>query len=364
MIISILTATWQYNLGDELILLEEYKILKEQFSDAKFNIFTYDKKSSFIQDEVNYVTYFPTWIRKKIFLNLKYLYQNILAFYKSDLIIIWWWWLIYDNEFQKSKLPILQWKFRIFLAKLFRKKVIYLAIWINIKEKNYEKIKYLFNWNNIYVSVRDLKSKLILKNLKIESSLIYDPVFLLSTKEENKFKTKTVWISLRKGYLKNEEENIKQMVLFLSRLWYKIIFLTHSFHLKDWLANDYEFLKTFSKKYKLWITNSLIETLSVYKKLDFVIAMRFHSIILSIIYNIPFLWLSYSQKTEEILKTISYKYFLNSKEFDFEKFSKLFSDLETKKDSIKFDLKTKTNKIKKQLKNIIINFLNYGLGKN
>jgi hypothetical protein len=165
MYISLLTATWNYNLWDELILLEEYKIFKEKFPQARFNIFTYDKKSSLIQDSVNYISYFPSNIRRNILGNFKYLWQNIITIYNSDLIIIWWWGLIYDTEIQKSLFSIAQWKFRIFLAKIFKKDVIYFALWINIKEKNYKKIKYLFTWKNIKVSVRDKKSQEILDKI-------------------------------------------------------------------------------------------------------------------------------------------------------------------------------------------------------
>ncbi len=359
--ISILTATWNYNLWDELILFEEYKIFKEVFKESKFNIFTYDKNSCFIKDNVNYINYFPSWIKKYFFTNLKYLWQNIITFYKSDLIIIWWWWLIYDREIQKSKSNLLQWKFRVFLAKLFWKKIIYFAIWINIQEKNYKKIKFLFNGENIKISVRDKKSQEILEKIWVKSTLIYDPVFLLNWNDINKHKNKTVWISIRQGYLKNEKENLKQIILYFSRYWYKIIFLTHSIHKKDAIANDYKFLLNLSKKYKCLITENLNQTLLTYKNLDLLIGMRLHSMILSSLYSIPFIWINYNTKTEELLKILNYKYYLNSKEFNFENFINLFKEIQQKKDIIKFDLNEKTNKIKKQLKFNIINFLDYGL---
>ena len=40
------------------------------------------------------------------------------------------------------------------------------------------------------------------------------------------------------------------------------------------------------------------------KKIDFALAMRLHSIILSQVYNIPFIWFSYSKKTAEILNEL------------------------------------------------------------
>ena len=41
---SIFTATGAYNLGDELILLQEYEYLHNRYPDATFTIFTYDRK--------------------------------------------------------------------------------------------------------------------------------------------------------------------------------------------------------------------------------------------------------------------------------------------------------------------------------
>ena len=46
------------------------------------------------------------------------------------------------------------------------------------------------------------------------------------------------------------------------------------------------------------------------KKVDIVLAQRLHSIILSQVYEIPFIGISYSRKTKEILNEL--KYYNNS----------------------------------------------------
>jgi len=43
----------------------------------------------------------------------------------------------------------------------------------------------------------------------------------------------------------------------------------------------------------------------IYKEFDICLAMRLHSIILSQVYEIPFVGISYSRKTEEILKNLN-----------------------------------------------------------
>lgn len=360
--ISIFTATGHYNLGDELILLQEYEVLKEKYPNANFYIFTYDKKSSLIEDKIKYIKYFPSNIKKKPFKNIKYLWKNIVAIYKSDLIIIWGGGLIYESEVQSSSSPIMQWKFRVFLAKLFRKKLVYLSVWINTSSP--KKIKYLFNGKKTTVSVRDIKSQQILENIWIKSIILTDPVFNL--KSENspilgvRGKEKTIWISLRKWYLKDEQDFIKQAILYLSKSGYKIVFLSHSIHQKDLLANDYLFLKDIAKKYNIEITSKISDTLKAYKKLDYVIGMRFHSLVLSIVYNIPFLALSYWQKTEELLKSFDYKFKLNSFDIEFEDFIKKFSELVSSNKAL-FDFSAKIDKIKQDYNINITKLLKNGL---
>jgi polysaccharide pyruvyl transferase WcaK-like protein len=86
--------------------------------------------------------------------------------------------------------------------------------------------------------------------------------------------------------------------------------LPHSFHKTDILANDYKFLSKFLRvTEKIRIINSMDEVYLkyIYKEMDIVLAMRLHSIILSQVYNIPYIAISYSTKTNEILDQIQKK---------------------------------------------------------
>lgn len=360
MVISLLTATWHYNLWDELILLQEYKILNWLYPRAKFNIFTYDKESSLLPENksIKYVTYSPINMYKKPFSNIKYLFDNIFTIAKSDIIIIWWGWLIYEKEKQWPRSPIFYRKLRIFLSKLFNKKIVWLAIWIAYNEKNINKIKFLFSWKKTRISVRDMNSKILLKKIWIEATLINDPVFTYDSMNLDNKDSKKIWISVRKWYLKDEMENLKQIVLYLSRKWYDIIFISHSVHEEDFQANDYLFIKDLAKTYNIQITKTLKETLEIYPKLKFVIGMRLHSLILSTIHNIPFLAISYGVKTDELLKNLNYNYQINPKTFEFEKFIKIFLELESKENDAKFALKAKYDTIKGSINLEYNNFFN------
>ena len=72
---------------------------------------------------------------------------------------------------------------------------------------------------------------------------------------------------------------------------------------RDEVFEDFEFLKKFVKDW-VEIKQNLQEVYDIYKnkKIDFCIAMRLHSMILSQVYEIEYLWVSYSLKTEEALK--------------------------------------------------------------
>lgn len=164
--ISILTASGKYNLGDELILAEEFRHLKNHFPRATFSVFTYDTESLLINDsQIETMTFFPNKIKQKPLKNIIYFFQNIWTIFRSDLIVIGGGGLIYDRETQKNMLPMFQWKARVFLAKLFRKKILWWAVGINLLEENMQKIHFLFSGKNSIVTVRDEKSLETLKKI-------------------------------------------------------------------------------------------------------------------------------------------------------------------------------------------------------
>ena len=65
MIISIFASIWAQNLGDELILKNEIKMLEEEYwKDTQFFVFSYDSKNPFYKkSNIKYIEYFPIWIK-------------------------------------------------------------------------------------------------------------------------------------------------------------------------------------------------------------------------------------------------------------------------------------------------------------
>ena len=344
MIISIFASIWSENLWDELILKNEIKILEEKYwKNVEFKVFTYNTDYVFFQKyNIEFIEYFPFWIKKiwNIFKNIKNLFLFINAVQISDLIVVWWWGLFYDHEMIQSHWNSLNiWLFRTKVFRLFKKKILFFSIGLNIKNKlNYPKVKKIFTWN-IEVNVRDHYSKNLLKELWIKSKFVLDPVFLdtwnvdkvlkksfllkkidsnsfdISDLLKINFKWKKVGIAFRRFFLKDEEENILKIIKLILKKWWKIDLKSNSFHKEDEFSNDFIFLNNFITRLSLkWLSiennieifKNMRESYNIYKnkKIDICLSMRLHSIILSQVYEIPFVAFTYARKTNEVLDII------------------------------------------------------------
>lgn len=351
MLITIFASIGCQNLGDELILKNEIILLEKQYSvlnkkgvliKPKFIVFSYNPKDVFFsQENITYKSYFPIWLRKKrnILKNIFWFIAFLHHASRSDLIIVWGGGIIYDNELQVNKNPLDSWIFRTNIFRFFRKKFDFYAVGLNIAhESNMQKVQKIFQWSH-HISVRDSYSQKLLWKLWYDVELTKDPVFydnnwnletgsyMLAQLNSFEFSYKSlgglnlqwkrVGISLRSWYLVDTDKNmqermeewkINEVINYLLSQDAEIVLLPHSFHNEDAQANDYIFLKKFLRVgRKISIRNNMQGVYEQYTKggLDLCIAMRLHSIILSQVYEIPFIALSYSTKTDEILKNIN-----------------------------------------------------------
>lgn len=341
MLISVFASIWSQNLWDELILKNEIKLLRQEYSDKKlkFIVFSYDYKNPFYNDaDIEYREYFPIDSKKKrnIFRNILNFFSFLFVVLRTDLIIIWWGGLFFDEERQTTANPLKIWLYRTNIFRFFHKKIRFFAVWLNVqKEENKQIIKEIFSFS-YKIWVRDNFSNNLLKELDIASEIVMDPVFYDNwlnpdfkknlcikklkskwfTTEDLKtidFSWKKVWISFRKWYISKSNNDqmefliVKDILEFLKQKWAQIVLLPHSFHKTDIEANDYIWMKNFKEKILgIEIAHSMEETYSYYKekKLDIVLAQRLHSIILSHTYDINYISISYSKKTDEVLKII------------------------------------------------------------
>lgn len=327
--ILILASVWCQNLWDELIVKNEIKYLEEIYWKCVFIVSTYDKSEKFYSKKaVKFIEYFPLGIKnpRNIFRNIRNFYHLVRSIIWSDFVVFWGWWIFYDSEIQTTKTPLKTWLFRSYLVRFLRTEL--KILWVSISIKNKESkniIKDIFKKSSEN-RVRDKESFKILEDLGIESKIIPDFVFRENLKEEKtekivkfeqaetvkikdfnytNFQWKTVWLALRKGYIKKEEKFIKELTQKITKEWWKVILIPHSFHKTDIIANDYEFLKEFSSE-DIKICENMKESFEIYseKKIDLLIAMRLHSIILWYCYNIKTIPISYATKTESIIKTL------------------------------------------------------------
>lgn len=211
--------------------------------------------------------------------------------------------------------------------------MIFYGISIDLKNLwNKKLIQEIFD-RNFRVFVRDEATRLFLQDIWVTSKEIWDPVFYdngeefpkeslaLKTVPSNEVqasdlenidvKDKIIWIAVRQWYFqegKDEAELVKEsLATLLKRGVKQIILLPMSFHPSDYQANDYYFLKNFIWENIVMGGETMEEVYKNFKekKIDMCIAMRLHSIILSQVYQIPYIALSYSKKTDEILKKLS-----------------------------------------------------------
>ncbi len=358
--ISIFASIWSQNLWDELILKNEILLLEEAYSEfyrvpkstLHFNVFSYDTKHIFFEKEnVKYYEYFPIAIKniKNVTRNIKNFSETIKIIRSSDIIVIWWWGIFYDTEHQSVWSPLKQWMWRSKVLKFFKKRVEFFRVGIDIKnDKNNKYIDEIFSCAS-KISVRDGQSYDLLYNLGYWDilSLEKDPVF----SNKKKYRVRKMALTIEKPVTKNTSFQVyidsKKLSSFWSILkshsinfngkrvgvsmrslpidWYEadlidilsqiiekgwdLIFIPHSFHASDTLANDFIFLekikifleKKFNKQF--FIASNLEESYETYtqKKIDINLAQRLHAIILSYTYEINFIAISYSKKTDEIL---------------------------------------------------------------
>jgi len=94
--IALMTATGQHNLGDELILVQEIRILQSEFPSVTICVFTHDVRSTraFLEaleidmSDIVFRTYFPNHIRRRPLRNLVHLIANIITIAGSKVLII------------------------------------------------------------------------------------------------------------------------------------------------------------------------------------------------------------------------------------------------------------------------------------
>ena len=275
------------NFGDEAILSVLVKKLKE------------------LNHKITVITSDPEYTNAK-YKNIRCVYtfkmQNIVnALIKSDYLISGGGSLLQDTTSLKS---LIYYLLVIFLALFFGKKVIIFAQGIGpINNKFGIFLTKTLLKHCHYVSVRDVKSFELLKSWGVDAELLCDPIF--STKIDSDIeKENKVAIQLRDFKTMNED--------FIDRLAQKVATELSDKEIEIYSFQDsidLEICKRFEKSLRLLKPEMKInlysgltdeEIVQHISKAQYLIAMRFHAIIIGLLANVKTLSINYDIKIEKI----------------------------------------------------------------
>ena len=318
--ICLFTATGAENLGDELITLCELEHFLEIPTLEKITLFSHsiDRTKRFLLsqncplEKIEIREYFPNNLRTNPLKNISLFWETLKAIKKSDHVFIGGGGLFYAAS-EEGHSPMRLWWFRAFCIHLLGKPITYLSLGISVpteKLKNYSQT--LFTHSQI--TVRDHESQKKITEVGFSATILPDPVLSFDWKGqinhkeheetiESENNKKTIGIALRKGFL--ADEVILQTIRKLTNQWYQILLLPHSLHPTDEVAHDGYYLQDFLLP---WVstTQTIEQTLAAYQKCHIILAMRLHSMILSVVHHIPFIGISYGQKTNALLEELDW----------------------------------------------------------
>ncbi len=273
------------NFGDELILSCLCSHLKSLGVDV--SVLSSNPKTTSVDNGVNAFYSF----------NFKSLPEIIL---KHDVLISGGGSLLQDVTSKKSLIYYLG---VIFLAQLFRKKVLIFAQGIGpINDKFLRFLTRILLKNCSYVSVRDDKSLELLNSWGVNADLVCDPVFSLYLPQYTPKNILGVQLRDFAGLNKNDLEKFAKILT--EKYSDKKIQL---FSFQD--AIDFEISKHFMKLLKQYNENIDVEILhaltyheiiSRMADLEYLFAMRFHALIIALMYGIKSVAINYDIKVEKL----------------------------------------------------------------
>jgi polysaccharide pyruvyl transferase WcaK-like protein len=343
--ILLYTAAGQANLGDEYILQTELVYLRERYPTAQITVATYDmlgSRNSWVvsaqkqfdtppdidsvwDQHIQHISYFPNHLRRSPIINIGYLIQNIWATLRADLVIVGGGGLFYDSEAGQSFMSQKWgWGLRLFFVQLFRKKLLYWSIGMDLTLGHLRSVAWWFTYARAIVTVRESYSQALLGTIGVDASVIPDPVFLhIPESPTAPVDSNRVGIALRPGYLDNE--TITSLVRGLQSRRYEVVLLTHSLHPDSADTNDLS-LSPLAADLGVAICETLEETVALYPTLQGIVSMRLHASILAVCYNIPFYAISYGVKTRAILEELGLSFIQDAESFHLGRF---FADFES-----------------------------------
>lgn len=308
------------NFGDELIL----SVLTQQLKGCDITVLSSD----------------PDWSRKTYNIDAVYSFDLKSVFKtikKADILISGGGSLLQDVTSLKS---LIYYSLIIFMALLLRKKVIIFAQGIGpINNPVAQKIVFFLLKRAAFVSVRDEKSHALLAKNGVPSELVCDPAFTLNLPDVSK--EQAVGIQLR-SFKTMSEDFIDRLAEYTAKYFSdkKIVVLPLQ------TALDREVCTKFLDSIKKYAPDAQAEMLSQQdnsviinqiSRLEYLIAMRFHALVIGMKAGVKCLGINYDQKVEKLAEDAGIPLLSLSDTSDFDK---KFADLQAENAS---DLKNFAN---------------------
>jgi polysaccharide pyruvyl transferase CsaB len=311
------------NTGDEAILSSIIFSINKKYPISKYTIFSLDKTHT-MQIHKNEAAKIETVFRPcfdRKFLKSEFL-KMYLSIKESNLVIIGGGGILQDVH---NYLTIPCFLHTVILAKLMNKPVMFYSIGVGPFKNKVSKflVKYICNISDL-ITVRDEESKECLTSIGVDKTSIIvtvDPVFALTPISSDKarkilinenvpLKKPMIGISVRwvKWFKLNEQIFANLFDYLVDKYNATIVFIPFGY---DGIPSDLEISeklikKARSKMYLIKGKYTPSEILGIVGQCDFLIGMRFHSIIMSLIMKVPFLGISYLPKVRSLLKQLNY----------------------------------------------------------
>jgi polysaccharide pyruvyl transferase CsaB len=354
------------NLGDEAILGGMIRIIDSASRGSEIVVCSANPKQTAKDFKVKSIDFFPTGIRSSLKFWLGGKFINYFKELRGAHLFILGGGGLFTDEKPRA---IWIWWMQAKIARLMGKKVICFGQSVGpLKTKFGKKVSkkvFIKAEKNI---VRDENSAKLLNELGVRNvSTLTDLAFALAY-DNNSFHNKSdfVVLSLREWIRGDEEKIYVELAKFIEFLWNKYQLKTVFIPFQMEQDDD---LKCFNKLSKYVNVNCPMEiyqgehrveaVIDYMARARFILGMRLHSIILSIIVKRPFLALSYSTKVADFLKSVGMDNWVEYEQIEAEilekSFEKIYLDekIQLKLEKIKMQKTYQVFEYEKALKEVL-----------
>jgi polysaccharide pyruvyl transferase CsaB len=325
-----------HNIGDEAVLSGILHLLRKHIPHAEITVLSYDPNNTEQQHHISAAYLLPFGIRSF----LKFGWKNtIRVLQQADYVLIGGGALFTDEKMKAMYL----WGYHVKIASYYCSRVILFAHTIGpLQTKRGIAIMKKVLGLVQSISVRDVKSKDVIHQLDPTKKVIVasDPAFVLNKIIIQK-KKKQVVINLRPWMYNNQMNIIRVMGNVCNNLINKgdniVLLPFQTFQDDDRKILQQIYDSILNKKSVQFLTNEvdLNAIMQIIGESEFVIGMRLHSLILSILQHVPFIALSYSDKIHNMLVDIHWEqYSIDIQQITEKKIADLVYDIEMHKNEM------------------------------